>query len=775
MRYLGLTSKEAEDKISRFGFNEISEKKKSTLKKFLRFLISPIALMLLVAAFLSLSIGKIFDFSFIIVLMLINFFVGFWQEKKADNAIAQLKEKLSVEVTVLRDGHWQRIHSKELVPGDIIELNLGDIIPADIKIIEQKNLSLNEASLTGESLPKEKKINELCYSGSFVESGWGHAQVEKTGKNTYFGKILISVDTNRRRSILEKDILNISKMLSVTSILVVIILSAIFIFQGKPLIELLTLDLSLIIAGIPISLPTIMTLIISFGVLELTKKKIVVRRLSALEDLANVNLLLSDKTGTLTQNKISVEKIIAYGDFDKNKIIRLAIATTRENDRNSINQAIIKKFKSLDLKKENLKVIDFIPFDSNRKRSTAIIKNSSGNLTIAAGAAQIIETFCDLSRKESQLFNKDVEMAAQKGYRVVAIASKKGMGEKNMTLNGLLFFSDTLEPDAKQTIKFISDSGIGIKMLTGDNKAIAERVANTLSLKGKVVTKKSLGKNFSDLSKEEFDKIGVFAEILPSDKSDLVKLAHENYTVAVTGDGVNDLPALKTADIGIAVKNAVDALKSAADLTLFTNGIFVIKNALIESRKIFARLYTYSIYRISESFRVIVTIALLGIIYNTYPLSPLQLILLALLNDIPIISLAFNRVKIARKPSSIKAKARLKLSLLFGTVGTINSFIFFIITNNILHLSWETIQTLFFLKLTVSGHMLIYVAHTKERWWKFLPSKEVIIATTATQLLGTIFALLGIFMSQVSWQWIFFVWIWAFSWSQVSELMKKFK
>ena len=564
-------------------------------------------------------------------------------------------------------------------------------------------------------------------------------------------------------------------MLSVTSILVVIILSAIFIFQGKPLIELLTLDLSLIIAGIPISLPTIMTLIISFGVLELTKKKIVVRRLSALEDLANVNLLLSDKTGTLTQNKISVEKIIAYGDFDKNKIIRLAIATTRENDRNSINQAIIKKFKSLDLKKENLKVIDFIPFDSNRKRSTAIIKNSSGNLTIAAGAAQIIETFCDLSRKESQLFNKDVEMTAQKGYRVVAIASKKGMGEKNMTLNGLLFFSDTLEPDAKQTIKFISDSGIGIKMLTGDNKAIAERVANTLSLKGKVVTKKSLGKNFSDLSKEEFDKIGVFAEILPSDKSDLVKLAHENYTVAVTGDGVNDLPALKTADIGIAVKNAVDALKSAADLTLFTNGIFVIKNALIESRKIFARLYTYSIYRISESFRVIVTIALLGIIYNTYPLSPLQLILLALLNDIPIISLAFNRVKIARKPSSIKAKARLKLSLLFGTVGTINSFIFFIITNNILHLSWETIQTLFFLKLTVSGHMLIYVAHTKERWWKFLPSKEVIIATTATQLLGTIFALLGIFMSQVSWQWIFFVWIWAFSWSQVSELMKKFK
>ena len=344
-----------------------------------------------------------------------------------------------------------------------------------------------------------------------------------------------------------------------------------------------------------------------------------------------------------------------------------------------------------------------------------------------------------------------------------------------MILNGLLFFSDTLEPDAKQTIEFIRNSGIEIKMLTGDNQAIAKRVANALNLKGKIATQQTIEKNFSDLPEKEFDKIGVFAEILPSDKSDLVKLAHKNHIVAVTGDGVNDLPALKTADIGIAVKNAVDALKGAADLTLFTSGISVIKNALIESRKIFARLYTYSIYRISESFRVIITIALLGIIYNTYPLSPLQLILLALLNDIPIISLAFNRVKIARKPSSIKAKARLKLSLLFGTVGTINSFIFFIILNNIIHLNWESIQTLFFLKLTVSGHMLIYIAHTKERWWKFLPSKEVIIATTITQIIGTIFALLGIFMARVSWQWIIFVWIWAFFWSQISELMKKLK
>ena len=270
----------------------------------------------------------------------------------------------------------------------------------------------------------------------------------------------------------------------------------------------------------------------------------------------------------------------------------------------------------------------------------------------------------------------------------------------------------------------------------------------------------------------EFENIGVFAEILPIDKYQLVKFAQGKYVVAVTGDGVNDLPALKAADVSIAVKNAVDALKSAADLNLLGGGISVIRDAIVESRKIFGRLYSYSVYRISESFRVVLTIAILGLIYGTYPLLPLQLILLALLNDIPIISLAFNRVKIATEPSKINAKARLKLSTLFGLVGVINSILFVVIFRNYLHLGWESIQTLFFLKLTVSGHMLIYVAHTKERWYKYLPSKQVIWATLATQLVATIFAAVGIFMSKVPPGLIIFVWLWAIFWMQVSEIVK---
>ena len=768
----GLTQQEAEKLQKEFGLNEIVEKKPGLVLKFLKWFISPIALMLLAAALLSLFIGKTFDFYFILTLMLINFFVGFWQEKKADKAIAKLSQKLTVEVKVLRDGAWQWLSAKYLAVGDVVELNMGDIVPADAKIIEEKNLSINEAALTGESMPKEKNVGDTCFSGSFVALGWARVEISATGKNTYFGNILTSIDKTYKPSLLEQDILSISKWLTGLSLVAAAVLSALFLLQGKPPLEILTLDLSLFIAGIPISLPTVMTLIISFGVVGLAKKKTIVRRLSALEDLANVNLLLSDKTGTLTTNEIAVEKIIAYGKFSQEDALIFASFTTRDGDRNPINVAVRKKIEALKLDTEH-QILDFSPFDSERKRSSAKVIFQNKNLSVRAGAAQVIQTFCNLDEEVAKKFEQDVASAAQKGYRTIAVSVKDyALGKETMELCGLLFFSDSLERGAKKTIQFIQDNGIKIKMLTGDNIEIARRIAEELNLQGITVSPKNLTKNFENLTVDEFENIGVFAEILPIDKYHLVKFAQGKYVVAVTGDGVNDLPALKAADVSIAVKNAVDALKSAADLNLLGTGVSVIHDAIIESRKIFARLYAYSVYRISESYRVVLTIALLGVVYGTYPLQPIQLILLALLNDVPIISLAFNRVKIATKPSKINVKARLILSTLFGSVGVLNSVLFVIITRNILHMNWEIIQTLFFLKLTVSGHMLIYVAHTKERWYRYLPSKEVIWATLATQLVATFFAASGIFMPKVSPLLIVLVWLWAILWMQVSELMK---
>lgn len=771
----GLTSPQAKRQLETFGLNEISGSKPGIFIKFAEWLISPIALMLLAAAVLSLVAGNTFDFYFILVLMLLNFFISFWQQNKADRAVEKLREKLAVQTKTLRDGQWQSLPAKYLVPGDIIMLGIGEVIPADAVISQAENLTVNEAALTGESLPKEKKVGEYLISGSFITTGEATAKVGATGNNTSFGKTLRSAVHIRKRSLLETDILRISKFLSLLSLAAVAVLTLALAAVHARWLEIVLLDLSLVIAGIPISLPTVMSLIIGFGVLELAKKEAIVRQLSALENFANVDLLLSDKTGTLTKNKISVAKIISYDDkYSEADLIQLA-ATASNQEKSPIDKAIMVKLKELNLN-YSYKTLRIIPSDSERKRSTAVVEDAAGrHISISIGATQVIEKLSDLTDTLAARIRKDIEDSAVQGYRSLAIAANmNGEQEEHMQMLGMFLLSDTIFEDAKNVIDFLKTNGMTVKMLTGDNKAISARVAKELGLIGEILDKAAFEKiSLKTPGSAWLDHAAVFAEILPEDKLKIVEAAKNYFRVAVTGDGVNDLPAIKAADVGIAVSGAVDALKSAADIVLLAPGISVIKNAVAEARKIFARLYGYSVYRISESLRLIVTIAILGIIYKVYPLAPVQLILLAFLNDVPIISLAFNHVAVIDRPAIIKVRERFWLSSLFGLTGVANSLLMFYLALNVFHLNLPSIGTLFFLKLTVSGHMLIYVAHTKERWYKFLPSREVIIATTLTQMLATIFAISGLFMTKAPVTWVVAIWLWAFFWMQISELVKR--
>ncbi len=773
MEYSGLSSTEAQTILETSGANEIPEPKGRVFKKILGWFITPIALMLLLAAFLSLYLHRIFDFYLIIALWIMNSLIGFWQENKADNAIKKLNQKLISQVKVKRDGNWQLIDSRLIVKGDLIEINVGDITSADGLVIESSNLSLNEAAVTGESLPKDKKAGDTIYSGTIVSTGKGTVKITAVGKSTFFGKTLLSVDSSRKKSTLEKDILTISRFLSILSLSGVVILSAVFILQKVNLLDLVTLDLSLVIAGIPVSLPTVMTLIIEFGVIELSKKQVIVRRLSALEDLANVNLLLTDKTGTLTKNEIRVNQVVNYSQLDNNELLKLALLSV-DDARGSINQAIENQAKSLGITTSPYRVLNYIPADSVRKRSTTMISGNGQEGVVSLGAPQVIAGLCRLSRAEKERMDNDVSKLAYEGFRCLALAQKSGGGENDMSLLGLLTLSDTLREDARDVIAFMGQNGIKVVMLTGDNKEIGRQVAKVLGLGEAIINKDELSRmSPEEINKKIFETTGVFSEILPDDKYKLVKAAKNYFVVAVTGDGVNDLPAVKEANVGMAVKSAVDALKATADIVLLSDGISVIKDAILESRKIFARLYSYSTYRISESLRLIVTITVLGLIYRLYPLTPVQLILLALLNDIPIISLAFDRVKIALQPTKINVRERFTLSSLFGLAGILNSLILFFLMTSVFHLNWGVIQTVYFLKLTVSGHMLIYVARTKERWWRFLPSKQVIIATTLTQLVATTLALTGLVMpSKIPFVWVIVVWVWSFFWMQISELLK---
>ena len=746
----GLTGREAEERLKKYGPNRIKEKKPGVLKKVAKWFMSPITLMLLAAAILSFIDGKMFDFYFILSLMAVNFGIGYWQERKVDKAVEELNKQLAVKVRVLRDSQWQWVDSTLLVPEDVVELSVGDVIPADLNIQEARNLTVNEAPLTGESLPKGKNAGDVAYSGSFVTTGRGTAAVQATGRNTYFGKILFSVEKGTGRSLLEKDILNISKFLIFVSLGGAVFLAAFFIYKKFPLVETLTLTLSLVIAGIPIALPTVMALIISLGTLTLARKNAVVRRLAALDNLASVNLLLSDKTGTLTRNVITIHRVVSYGP-DERDIIFYAFISSKGDERNPIDQAIIARAGDLGVASLSHKVIDFIPADSERKRSSALAEIGGKRVMISVGAPQVIESLSVLDAETRRRFEDDVEEAARQGYRSLAVAvNSAGTVEKDMRLVGMLCLSDTLHEDAKGVIGFLHANGIKVHMLTGDNRAIDGRVAGELGL--------------------ERDEI--FSEILPADKLRLVEQAKADHIVAVTGDGVNDLPALKTADVGIAVQNAVSALKSAADIVLLSSGIAVIEDAVIEARKIFSRIYTYSVYRVAESLTLVITVFVLGIVYHKYPLTPVQLILIVVLNDIPIISLAFNRVKVASSPAKINVRQRFILSSIYGSIEVASSLLLFFLMTNWLHLDWNLIKTVFFLTLAISGHALIFVVHTEDWWFRFLPSPPVILATGLTQLAATALALTGVFMHRIPFYWAIAIWLWVMFWMQIIELTK---
>lgn len=773
--YNGLSSDAANTLLKQNGYNEIPEKHVSLIHKILKNIFSPIGLMLLLASGLSFALGKAFDGSFILILLLINIAITLWQENKADNAIKKLNEHLDQKIKVFRDSKWQYVASRMLVVGDVIQLTSGEVIPVDGKIIEANHVSVNESALTGESLPKDKKESDTVYSGSFIASGIAVVEITATGARTNFGKTLFSVERVTKKSLLEKDIISISRFLTVLSLTAVAMLTVVFLLKQASLLELFTLDLSLIIAGIPISLPTVMSLIIEFGVLALAGKNVIVRRLSALEDLANVNFLLTDKTGTLTKNKITIQEIYAYNGFTHHDVLSYAsILAVSESD-NPIDEAIKEKVQELHVTIPAFTQLDFTPADSNRKRSTIIIHQDNKEMVISVGAPQVIVKHCVLGDSTQEKFSHEVETLANNGYRTLAVAISVNKKEEQMRLIGLLALSDTLRSDAKSVVQFLEENGIGVAMVTGDNRAIAANVAKQLALNdGKVVTKEELDSlNWDSINRKFYQGVGAFAEILPEDKFHLVQHAKKYFIIAANGDGINDLPAIKAATVGIAVKNAVTALKATADIVLLSDGISVIRDSILESRKIFERLYTYSLYRISESLRLIITIAILGILYGVYPMTALQIILIALLNDIPIISLAFDKVNITKRPAKIEVKKRFTLSSLYGAVGVANSLLLFFLVRNVWHLEWAVIQTMYFLKLTVSGHMLIYVAHTRQRWWKYLPSKQLIWATSITQLLATIFAFTGFLMSgKLSFWEVGFVWLWALGWMQVSEVMK---
>jgi H+-transporting ATPase len=773
----GLSSSEATKKLEQFGPNEVPERKVSPILKFLGYFWGPIPWMIEAAAVLSLIIQRWEDFAIILTLLIANAVVGFWQEHKAENAIAILKKRLAPKARVLRDGVWHEIPSRELVPGDLIRVRLGDIVPADAKLMKGDYLLLDESALTGESLPTEKHLSEVAYSGSIVRQGEMDAYVVATGISSYFGKTAKLVEEAKTGSHFQRAVIRIGNYLIVLAVVMVSMVVVASLFRQINPLEILQFGLVLTIAAIPVALPAVLTVTLAIGAIALAKKEAIVSKLVAIEELAGVDVLCSDKTGTITKNELTVSKVQSFEGFEVDDVLLFGALASREENRDPIDDAVItdaKSIKAVSSALSNYTIEAFKPFDPVSKRTESAVKTKDGtSFTVSKGAPQVI---LDLVWNKDELalkVNTAIASFASKGYRALGVAKKEGNSRWRYV--GLLAIYDPPRDDSGETIKNAQKMGINVKMVTGDHIAIAKEIAREVNLGANVLPASSFVDKPDSETKGLIENADGFAQVFPEHKYRIVQLLQEKgHIVGMTGDGVNDAPALKKADAGIAVSGATDAAKSAADVVLTKPGLSVIIDSIKESRKIFQRMQNYSIYRIAETTRVLIFLTFSILIFNFYPVTAVMIVILALLNDLPIMMIAYDNVKVQGEPVRWNMRNVLVVASLLGVIGVISSFTLFFIGLEVFHLDFTTLQTLIFLKLTVAGHLTIYLARTGVHhfWERPLPSGYLFYITEFTQLIGTLLAVFGVFMNPIGVELAAFVWGYALLAFLITDALK---
>jgi H+-transporting ATPase len=685
---------------------------------------------------------------------MINGLVGFYQEFTADNTIDLLKEKLSYQADVLRDDKWTELTSREIVPGDVVRVHLGDIIPADVKLINGCYITVDESALTGESLPVDKKVGDVAYSGSIIQRGDMQGLVLVTGSYTYFGKAAKLVTQVKSKSHLEEAVVKIGDYLITLDILMVSFIFIAGLFRNQSFFDILGFSLVLTIASIPVAQPAVLSVTMTVGAMALATKKAIVSKLAAIEEMAGMDVLFSDKTGTLTKNKITIAKIAPYDKFTQKDVVFYAALASLKKDHDPIDQAIfnmIEESETLSKKIENYKTLKFNPFDPVCKSTEAEVEyDEKYSFKSSKGAPQVITALINKNKDLIEKVNKDVDIFAEKGYRALGVAKTNKDGE--WVFVGLITLYDAPRRTSKKTIATANSMGIDVKMVTGDHIAIAKQTAKDIGLGTNIMLPSSfLNKNDRTAAKLVEEASG-FAEVFPEHKYHIVELLQmKGKIVGMTGDGVNDAPALKKADVGIAVANAVDAAKSAADIVFTKPGLSVIINAIRESYKIFHRMRSYSIYRVAETIRILIFTAMVILIFNVYPVTALMLVLIALLDDIPVMTIAYDNTEKVTNPQRWDMFQVLGMSTFLGVLGVLSSFILFYIGLDVLKLSGPMLQSLIFLKLVVAGHLTMFVTRNSGHFWSVRPSGIFFWSVILTDVFATLLVVYGVLLTPIGW------------------------
>ena len=742
----GLSEKEAADRISRFGPNEIQEKKKNPVKQFLKRYWGPMPWLLEFAMVLTIFIKHYTEGIIIFVLLTVNAVIGFVQSRHSQKAVELLKKRLQIKTKVLRDGQWVLKDAKDIVPGDILNLKLGDLVPADVFVLEGE-VSADASALTGESLPQDIHPKDVMYSSSIIKRGEARCLVVNTAANTYFGKTVSLVQIAKPKSKQQELMFSIVKYMMYLGVAASAVVACYAIVLHKDLMSILSLVIVFLMGAIPVALPAVMTIVQAVGALDLSKKGVLVTRLDSIEDASSIDTFCFDKTGTITQNQLSVTDCRPFGSYEKTDVAKLAALASKAEEMDAIDTAILSYADSLKISRDGCSQLSYLPFNPANKRTEATVSIEKDTLRILKGAPQTILQLCGRTdEKIVQEINRTVDDFSTRGYRTIAVAvCENAEPQKNVDCKfvGLLALSDPPRPDSKAMIQRIKDLGIRPLMLTGDNQAIAREIAGQVGIGTRIHSAKELDGLSGEEQLKLIENSDGFAEVYPEDKFKIVHLLQEaGHMVGMTGDGVNDSPALKQAELGTAVSAATDVAKASASVVLTKPGLSEIIDTIKVSRQTYQRMLTWVINKITKVVEVVVLFTVGYFWLHSMLISLLGMSLLVFANDFVTMSIATDNVVSTKSPNSWNLKSIISSSMVLGVFFALEDLLVTYIGIAYFHLPYESLCTLVMLSLVFNTQFRILTVRERGHFWASFPSKKLFFISLAAIIA---FVLIGIF------------------------------
>ena len=745
----GLGSAEVEKRRKQFGFNEVIEKKTKPWLQFVKRFWGLSAWLLEIIIVLSLFLHRYADVCIIFGLLVLNAVLGFEEELRASRAADALKEKLRVNARVLRERVWKVLPAIELVPDDIVRIRPGDFVPADVKIATG-HLEVDQSALTGESFGVEKGPGSLLYSGSIVKRGEANGVVVAIGDSTYFGRTAQLVQLAKPKMHIEEVISSVVRWLLVIVSVLAIVALVCSVLRGFNVIDTLPILLVILLSAIPVALPAMFTVSMALGAMELSKKGVLITRLSAVEDAATMNVLCVDKTGTITRNKLLIIKTLAHRGFNEKDVTVYGALAAQEANHDPIDLAFIEKAKQEEQTMDVFKQTRFVPFDPKTRCTQAMIQKDGESFRVMKGAVRVVSEICGLTEIEKTLLEEQTKADALKGYRVLAVAKTDKENCENFQFVGLAILYDMPRPDSKQLIEELNELGISVKMLTGDALPIAKETAKSIGLGERIALVSDLkadAKKDWVLTAAEAQKSDGFAEVYPEDKYAIVKsLQSSKCIVGMTGDGVNDAPALRQSEVGIAVSNATDVAKSAASVVLVNEGLTSIVDLVKNGRVIYERINAWILSKTIRTLQVSVFTVLTFLLTGNYAVSAFGVIMYFFLTDPVKIAISTDKLQGSNTPSTWKVSGAIKASAILGTLVTVESIALLYIVLNTFNISINNpaIYTYTFEILFYSALLLNFNVRERRPFYKSMPSKILSFTIIVSLIVGTILVSVGI-------------------------------